>query len=130
MPPLPPLRTRQGVRTEPHMSQPRQDSTSNREPGFYARDAHPAPTPMVPPLPADDFPVLTDVIPTAEAPPEVATPVVGSPAVAPPAVDPQLEEDELVDRITAHVLAALRPGLEDLVADAVRSALQKGADQD
>lgn len=124
MPPLPPLRTRQGVRTEPHISQPRQNPTPQRgEPSFHVREPQPSPAPTAPSRATDDddFPVLTNIV---EQPAPAAT-LAPSPSPPAPAIDLQAQEDELVDRITAHVLAALRPSLEDTVADAVRQALQE-----
>lgn len=128
MPHLPPLRTRLGTRTEPHFSAPRREPAPGpAQPEFQVSEPPRAATP--PSAPAglrsavddDDFPVLTHVVTDR---PEPTLPAAGEP-VRQATVDPQAEEDELVDRITARILASLRPELEDIVAVAVREALQR-----
>lgn len=119
---LPPLRTRHGTRTEPHISpDQREPATGPEQPEFQVSEPARAPTPAAAETTRDDddYPVLTQVVaesPLPPAPPELADEQAE--------FDAQAAEDEMVDRITAHILDRLRPELEDLIAVAVREALQ------
>lgn len=121
MPHLPPLRTRHGTRTEPHISpQPSDAGHAPAQPEFQVSEpprAQPQPLPEAA-VNHDDYPVLTHVV--AETPQSAP-----APSARQAALDAQAKEDEMVDRITARILASLRADLEDIVTVAVREALRQ-----